>query len=527
MRCQRHLEVLIQNACVRPIPSLYYSVRTLSTKSPQYQESEASTIKDSRQNGAPPEDEGAMSRRMRDMSEEAMLGGKSAMKNMQEAGFSDELKRQLEERIAAASFKNEHAQAWSVVNMPRSAGRGTQNMAAAAPWTGTENIHDTALRMLDDSSKPLRTPFKIPSPVSVNAPPRIRGARTSGQRLAQARERKEAYELTQDSQISKEEREAYRRELHDRFTPGARSLPVSLQGLSSLANERIEDAIAQGQFRNLPRGKGKNVERDHAAANPYLDTTEYFMNRILQKQELAPEWIQKQQELKLELHRFRTQLRSDWKRHAARLISSQGGSLQLQIRRAQAYAAAESRHNKAARCSVPTEYKDATGAEPRTQIDNEGRLSRTLRIEATPNSTESNSENEPEPLPNLPCLRDPQYLSVEKEYHELKIKKLNDLVRSYNLQAPQIAQRPYVNLQRELDTCYADVAPSLADEVHRRATQRSHEPGRVSMTEATNPLQQVLGLGKAVRVYDEDTAKGYGMKQFWRDLWNRQAPTAQ
>lgn len=53
------------------------------------------------------------------MSEEAMLeGGKSARKNMQEAGFSEELKKQLEERIAASSFQSEHAQAFSIANMP-------------------------------------------------------------------------------------------------------------------------------------------------------------------------------------------------------------------------------------------------------------------------------------------------------------------------------------------------------------------------------------------------------------------------
>ncbi|WEW58341.1 hypothetical protein PRK78_003809 [Emydomyces testavorans] len=175
-----------------------------------------------------------------------------------------------------------------------------------------------------------------------------------------------------------------------------------------------------------------------------------------------------------------------------------------------------------------------------TQIDHEGRLSPKPLSSSSSSDELSQTQNElasnaspiitasptTDPLPNLPCLRDPQYLTVEKAYHELKIKKLNELVRSYNLQAPRVAQRPYLNLQRELDSCYAEVAPTLAEEVHRRATQRSHGSRYAPAQGDTNALQQVLGLGQVARVYDEDTSKGYGFKQFWRDLWNQRATTS-
>jgi hypothetical protein len=53
------------------------------------------------------------------MTEDAMLeGGRSARRNMEQAGFSEDLKKQLEERIAASSFKNEYAAAHSIVDMP-------------------------------------------------------------------------------------------------------------------------------------------------------------------------------------------------------------------------------------------------------------------------------------------------------------------------------------------------------------------------------------------------------------------------
>lgn len=45
-------------------------------------------------------------------------GGRSAQRNIAQAGFSEDLKKQLEERVKAASFKSEHAAAHSLLDMP-------------------------------------------------------------------------------------------------------------------------------------------------------------------------------------------------------------------------------------------------------------------------------------------------------------------------------------------------------------------------------------------------------------------------
>jgi hypothetical protein len=64
-------------------------------------------------------EEGAFSRKLAEMTEDAILeGGKSAQRNMQEAGFSEDLRKQLEERVKAAAFKSEKAAAFSVLDMP-------------------------------------------------------------------------------------------------------------------------------------------------------------------------------------------------------------------------------------------------------------------------------------------------------------------------------------------------------------------------------------------------------------------------
>src|ERR1700709_321668 len=109
-------------------------------------------------------------------------------------------------------------------------------------------------------------------------------------------------------------------------------------------------------MQNIPRGK--MVERDTRADNPFIDTTEYIMNKMIQRQDIVPPWIEKQQELVKAANVFRSRLRYDWKRHAARTIASRGGGLQEQMRIADRYAEAERINNPKRRAveqiSIPT-----------------------------------------------------------------------------------------------------------------------------------------------------------------------------
>lgn len=73
-----------------------------------------------REDASPPkEQEGAMSRRLAEMAEETIdTGSKSDRKLMQDAGFSDELKKQLEERLSQTGFASQNQQAASQITMP-------------------------------------------------------------------------------------------------------------------------------------------------------------------------------------------------------------------------------------------------------------------------------------------------------------------------------------------------------------------------------------------------------------------------
>jgi hypothetical protein len=495
-----------------------------------------------------------MSRRLEEMASDNLeTGGRSARKAVEEAGFSEELKARLQEKITSAGFKSDNTSAFAQVEMPTSAGRQARDLAGAQPWMGSESAIDTSARMLQDAHKPLR--FKGSGKgVGIRSPGKVDTGRASstpktGARLANARDKTSFYETMKDQNMSEEERAKYRQELKDRFSSSARIAPASIQGLTSLANERIEDAIARGQFRNLPRGQ--KLERDHNASNPFLDTTEYFMNKMIQRQDIVPPWIEKQQELVATSTRFRGQLRASWRRHVSRSIASRGGSLEDQMRFARALALAESIHNpqgkKVEKINAvsedgqvsqitlagelkPTSTDDLVPVENEIEIleqilNDDGslkapdqRVKITTDVPGAEPSPEIANAKE-EVSPDMPPFRDPEWEKTERSYHTTAINELNNINRSYNLMAPAIAQKPYFNLDRELKACFAEVAPQVADAIKEKALSPKvksielvgHRPGSVLDKFSTST---------AVNVYDE-TKPQYGFKQFWSDLFTK------
>ncbi|KAF2642690.1 hypothetical protein P280DRAFT_468007 [Massarina eburnea CBS 473.64] len=496
-----------------------------------------------------------MTRRLRDMSEEALeTGGRRAQKMVSEASFSEDLKRQLEERIASANFRAENRSAFTEAELPASASRHTRDIATADPWSGTESIQDTSLRMLNDAHKPLKIRGgRMPGP-SVQMPRSVDTGRKSkaatGTRLANARDRSGLYASLKDSEIDAMEKEKRFQELKDRFSPHARSIvPGTIQGLASLANERIEDAIARGQFKNLPN-RGKNVERDYNASNPFLDTTEYFMNKIIQKQEIVPPWIEKQQELVATANKFRGRLRHEWKRHAARVIASKGGTLQEQMRKAEAYSKAEAIVNPQKKKTEVLNAVDGSGHLSQISLSGELRIpsqtspdhavaeeivaEKTTLETATDPPREALKGDDPAtqtiqiPLPSSPSsttppashpFRDPDWERIEFAYHTLAIADLNNKTRSYNLQAPDLAKKPYFSLSRELNACYADVAPQLAEAIKDRATRPARKVEGWGQSSGSNNGVMDRLAGEKVRVRDERVERRYGFRQFWKDVW--------
>lgn len=504
-----------------------------------------------------PQEQGALSRLLEQATEDALIeSGRSGRKTIiEQSGFSEELKDRLLAKIQDARFRSENASAFASAGLDegdRIAGQGTRDIAAAQPWTGEEAVEDTVLRMLTDAHKPLKPGLRgrarIPEPDRPMVDMRIKGSGrvAPGVRITNARERASAYagvggikESERDG-LSYEEREARRKEFRERFEPAARAVPATISGLAALANERIEDAIARGQFKNIPRGKG--IERDTRADNPFIDTTEYIMNKMIKRQDIVPPWIEKQQELIKAATTFRARLRNDWKRHAARMISSAGGTLKEKMQRAEEYARAEEVYNPRKRnvdqISVPTNVTEdpvmvKMRMEARKEVEEAETLAGIHNESHTTAEPSDPSSQAPQPTEGTkPAgesvhvftrpFRDPDWEATERSYMELAIANLNNITRSYNLMAPELAKKPYFNLERELNNAFADVAPQLAREIRDRANR----PAKNTLGGPERPkglIERYVNEGKGhVRVY-ENRAPHYGFKEMWRDLFGSKA----
>jgi hypothetical protein len=129
----------------------------------------------------------------------------------------------------------------------------------------------------------------------------------------------------------------------------------------------------------------------------------------------------------------------------------------------------------------------------------------------------------PTPLPAVPPathpFRDPSWESIEHSYHKLAIEDLNSKTRSYNLQAPELAKKPYFNLERELNACYADVAPQLASAIRERAIKPVRKVEGFGQGFAKDSSVMGRLVGEKVKVRDERVEKQYGFRQFWKDVW--------
>jgi hypothetical protein len=99
------------------------ALRTIQTAAP-LAPGQAVARKDGRDEGRDEgqkigQEEGAMTRRLAEMTEESVdIGGLSAARNVEAAGFSDELKKQLESRIADSAFRSQNQRAFVEAELP-------------------------------------------------------------------------------------------------------------------------------------------------------------------------------------------------------------------------------------------------------------------------------------------------------------------------------------------------------------------------------------------------------------------------
>lgn len=233
--------------------------RFSSNTDPETTTSSAADARDTNRATVDPEDS-AIRRRLQSLAESAQplrddpKAGQVSSASTSAMTDHDMLK--LQERISQAAFNTIYPRAHAQVNLPSSADKLTRDIVADKPWTGEESTHDSVLRMLTDVHKPLKMPVPKPtlSSLPLKGPKKIIPQRGTGRVLA-AKEASQGYSL-----------------LKEKLSPGFRAMPATMEGLASLAEERIQDARSRGEFNNLP-GRGKPAQKDHLNDSAYIDRT--------------------------------------------------------------------------------------------------------------------------------------------------------------------------------------------------------------------------------------------------------------
>ena len=192
------------------------------------------------------------------------------------------------------------------------------------------------------------------------------------------------------------------------------------------------------------------------------------------------------------------------------MIASHGGTLEEQMNRAKEHARAEAIHNPRRRdvdeISVPANSSDdpARVESRRSACDYKPK-------QGGPDTGEISLD------PAITPFRDPSWEMTENSYITLAIERLNSITRTYNLMAPDLAKKPYFTMQRELDTCFADVAPLLADAIRERVTRPPKPLLDMGGSSSMGTLERPGGQ-KPAQV-DGSKAPKFGLREIWRDFW--------
>ncbi|RHZ48849.1 hypothetical protein Glove_541g36 [Diversispora epigaea] len=209
------------------------------------------------------------------------------------------------------------------------------------PWTGDEDIKTTVLRMLVDKYPPLKVkresikynnapapPPSFSSSIKISSNTYVTDDQSKQNNSNLRKEKMDKIRIKNQSRIMNAKDAAIdyfiskqlpeKSEANDDNLDHHKSeqtLPRNIATWDSLVERRIQDAIAAGEFNNLSY-HGKPLPIDPNENNPYLDRTEFFMNRLVQRQGAAPAWIEYQKEVDNEIFTYRKRMQENWLRYS-------------------------------------------------------------------------------------------------------------------------------------------------------------------------------------------------------------------
>ncbi|KJA29573.1 hypothetical protein HYPSUDRAFT_60431 [Hypholoma sublateritium FD-334 SS-4] len=303
-----------------------------------------------------------------------------------------------------------------------------------------------------EGHQPWHTQFKAPSTdISsvklANMPPPVVRDKAAAQPLDDRARRKAREEKKRTQQVNKlalarESTLDYRLGIKGRERPSGFPNPATIKGWNSLIEDKIETARKAGLF-NTVKGRGKPIERSMDEYNPFIAREEFLMNRIVQRNNAAPPWVEIQRELDTAVTAFREILREAWIRRTIRMLA----------------------------------------------MEHPSEILRRLTLD------------------DIKSHRDSEWIAKEKSYHETAVNKLNSLVRNYNGLAPYAVRRAYYSREAEIEKLYKDCSPAILQALSERDVGHAGRSGRTSEGTTHGPAGgrgqgNVLSKGKSGTFFD-------------------------
>lgn len=306
-----------------------------------------------------------------------------------------------------------HLKSESLLNYNKHA-KGLADTISNRPWDGNETVHDSNLRMILDLKPP---PLKYQK--SIITPPR-----SVKDRIESAKESSLDYRIGNTKKEDENFRELYKEKLLGPSVFLNTSSPHTIIGMAnSLADAKINASINRntGQFDGEMAGvRGKPLDKEYLKN---CTDSNYFMNQILNKQEILPPWIDNQQSIDRQITEFRNNMDNEW-------------------------------------------FKSIFYNLKPTTLSKELMLTKLKNIIKNPNN-----------------FYDGDFHSRQLPYVLEKVKLLNNLIRDYNLQCPSSSIHKFKLVpEAELRKLYDRTLTTLVDQAlkwyenEEAAKQRKNEP---------------------------------------------------
>lgn len=258
------------------------------------------------------DDEGYMVRRLQELKRQNTIDEDDPLFKVAHSTSvvsQNEKLQELYESLPQKSFNEKHRTQIQYSKLADYVNKQSKDIALSKPWRGQEDLQDASHRMIIDAvGKPINTSAAIQGnlafttvPNGLNESRAVRSSKKLMRKLENAQDNVLKYKSDIRQKEDDSEQSEFRVLYAEKFTPIG-----SFDKIRSVADRRIEESMKTGGFDNLHDLRGKSLPAQQH--NPHVDRTEYHLNNMLARQKIVPPWIEVQGRVNSDINSFRAEV---------------------------------------------------------------------------------------------------------------------------------------------------------------------------------------------------------------------------